>query len=101
PIGMSPMIGNDQKMPGATARCCCWPVSQAAQASTGPSWALPEPVVPPPAIAAPRDVAYPGTIRLEVDTTDVARGIHRIHETVPVKGARHSTLLYPSGFPAI
>jgi predicted metalloprotease with PDZ domain len=71
----------------------------AARASTEPSWPLPKSVVPPPAIAAPRDVAYPGTIRLRVDTTDVARGIHRIHETVPVKGAQHLTLLYPQWIP--
>ena len=70
-----------------------------AQASTEPSWPLPKAVVPPPPIAAPRDVAYPGTIRLKVDTTDVARGIHRIHETVPVKGARQLTLLYPQWIP--
>ena len=63
------------------------------------AWPLPKAVVPPPAIAAPRDVAYPGTIRLEVDTTDVARGIHRIHETVPVKGAQQLTLLYPQWIP--
>jgi len=59
------------------------------------AWPLPKAVAPPPAIAASRDVAYPGVIRLEVDATDVARGIHRIHETVPVQGAQRLTLLFP------
>lgn len=63
------------------------------------AWPLPQAAAAPPAIAAPRDVAYPGVIRLEVDATDVARGIHRIHETVPVQGARQLTLLYPQWIP--
>ncbi len=62
-------------------------------------WPLPKAVAPPPAIAAPRDAAYPGVIRLDVDATDVARGIHRIHETVPVQGARRLTLLFPQWIP--
>ena len=67
-----------------------------AVASTSPDvWPLPKAVTPPPAIAAPRDVAYPGVIRLEIDATDIARGIHRIHETVPVQGGRRLTLLFP------
>ena len=63
------------------------------------AWPLPKAVAPPPAIAAPRDVAYPGVIRLEVDATDVARGIHRIHETLPVQGGQRLTLLFPQWIP--
>lgn len=71
-----------------------------AVANTSPdAWPLPKAVAPPPAIAAPRDVAYPGVIRLEIDAADAARGIHRIHETVPVQGARQLTLLYPQWIP--
>lgn len=62
-------------------------------------WPLPTAVTPPPAIATPRDVAYPGVIRLEIDATDVARGIHRIHETVPVQGGQRLTLLFPQWIP--
>ena len=41
---------------------------------------------PAKAIAAPRDVPYPGTLRIEVDATDVERRIFRVHETIPVRG---------------
>lgn len=63
------------------------------------NWPLPRAIAPPPAIALPRDTPYPGTIRLDVDASDAARGIHRIHETVPVRGSRHLTLLFPQWIP--
>ena len=63
------------------------------------AWPLPKAATPPPAIEAPRDVAYPGVIHLEIDATDVARGIHRIHETVPVHGGQRLTLLFPQWIP--
>ncbi|MDE2621271.1 MAG: peptidase M61, partial [Sphingomonadales bacterium] len=45
-------------------------------------------------IPAPRDVPYPGTIALEIDATDVARGIYRVTERVPVApGTTRLTLL--------
>ena len=59
----------------------------------------PRAVVTPPAIDTPRDIAFPGTLHLEVDATDVLRGIHRIHETVPVHGPQHLTLLFPQWIP--
>ena len=31
-----------------------------------------------------RDIPYPGTIQLEVDVTDTARGIFKVRETIPV-----------------
>lgn len=49
----------------------------------------------PQAVPAPRDVSYPGTIRLEVDATDVQRAIFRVKETIPVAGAGPMTLLFP------
>jgi predicted metalloprotease with PDZ domain len=52
----------------------------------------------PAPVAAPRDVAYPGTIRLDVDASDVARGIFRVRETVPIAGGP-VTLLYPEWLP--
>lgn len=53
----------------------------------------------PPAVAAPRDEAYPGIITLDVDVADVARGIFRVRETIPVAGAGQLTLLYPEWLP--
>jgi len=46
-----------------------------------------------------RDVAYPGTIQLTVDASDVTRGIFRIRERVPVTGAGDLVLLYPKWIP--
>jgi len=59
----------------------------------------PQPVPMPPAIPAPRDVAYPGVIKLEVDATDVQRRIFRIRETIPISGSGPVTLLYPQWVP--
>jgi predicted metalloprotease with PDZ domain len=66
----------------------------AANAQTGP-----QPLPMPAAIPAPRDVPYPGTIRLAVDATDTARGIFRVHETVPVAQAGAMVLLFPKWLP--
>lgn len=66
----------------------------AAQLSEGP-----QPAPMPPAVPAPRDVAYPGTIKLEVDLTDTARRIWRVKETIPVAQAGPLTLLYPQWLP--
>ncbi|QHL91734.1 peptidase M61 [Sphingomonas changnyeongensis] len=43
----------------------------------------------------PRDIAYPGTIRLDVDATDTARGIFRVRERIPVAAPGPMTLLFP------
>src|SRR4051812_34545520 len=61
--------------------------------------ALPEPVPMQEAMPAPRDVAYPGTIRLDVDASDTSRGIYRVVETIPVAHAGRLTLLYPQWLP--
>lgn len=68
------------------------PVS--AQTSDGP-----QPLPMPPPIPAPRDVAYPGVLKLHVDATDVDRRIFRIRETIPVTGPGPMTLLYPQWVP--
>jgi predicted metalloprotease with PDZ domain len=59
----------------------------------------PQPIQPPAAIAAPRDVAYPGTLQLRVDATDLDRRIIRVRETVPLAAAGPITLLYPQWLP--
>lgn len=61
--------------------------------------AVPQPVPYPDTIPAPRDVPYPGTIQLDVDATDTARGIFRVTETIPVNGPGPMTLLYPKWLP--
>ncbi len=50
-------------------------------------------------IPAPKDVAYPGTIQLTVDASDVTRAIFRVREHVPVSGAGDLVLLYPKYLP--
>jgi predicted metalloprotease with PDZ domain len=50
-------------------------------------------------IPAPRDMAYPGTLQLTVDASDVTRGIFKVHETVPVPGPGDFVLLYPKWLP--
>jgi predicted metalloprotease with PDZ domain len=50
-------------------------------------------------IPAARDVAYPGTIQLTVDASDVARGIFKVHEHVPVTGPGDFVMLYPEWLP--
>ena len=52
----------------------------------------------PPPTPEPRDVPYDGVITLDVDASDVARGIFRVRERVPV-AAGPLTLLYPEWHP--
>ncbi len=59
----------------------------------------PQPAPLPDRIPAPRDVAYPGTLTINVDATDTARGIFRVRQTIPVRGAGPLTLLYPEWLP--
>jgi len=59
----------------------------------------PQPAPMPPQIAAPRDVPYPGTIRLAVNATDVEHRIFSVHEAIPVRAGEPLTLLYPQWQP--
>ena len=59
----------------------------------------PQPLPYPPAIPAPQDVAYPGTIQLSVDVTDLARHVVRVHEVIPVQHGGDVVRLYPEGVP--
>ena len=47
----------------------------------------------------PRDIAYPGTMKLEVDATDFTRRILRVRQTIPVAEAGPMTLLFPQWIP--
>ncbi|RYD84264.1 MAG: peptidase M61, partial [Sphingomonadales bacterium] len=53
-----------------------------AQAPAGNS--APHPVPFTDTIPKPRDVAYPGTMTLHVDATNVQQGIFRVKQTIPV-----------------
>lgn len=59
----------------------------------------PQPIAVSETIPAARDVDFPGTIRLEIDATDVQRRIYRVTETIPVSGPGRITLLYPQWLP--
>ena len=51
-------------------------------------------------IPAAQDIPYPGTIALDIDATDVVRGIYRVTQTIPVKpGTSDLVLLYPQWLP--
>ena len=65
----------------------------AANASPGPSL-----IAPAAPIAAPKDRAYPGEIRLAVDAADLERRIVHVHETLSGVGA-DTVLLYPKWLP--
>ncbi len=59
----------------------------------------PQPAPAAPPIEAPRDVPYPGVIRLAVDATDLAHAIFSVRETIPVAGPGPMTLLFPKWLP--
>jgi predicted metalloprotease with PDZ domain len=50
-------------------------------------------------VAEPQDLPYPGTIRLEVDASDLDHRVMTIRELVPVETAGALTLLYPQWLP--
>ncbi|MFK2877909.1 M61 family metallopeptidase [Rhodanobacter hydrolyticus] len=49
-------------------------------------------------VPPPKDVAYPGTLQISVDATDLAHRIFRVHEVIPAQ-AGALTLLYPQWLP--
>ena len=67
-----------------------------------PSAADPRPPQPqsmPPAVPAPKDVSWPGSIGLAVDETDLDRHIVSVHEHIPVQKPGDLVLLYPRWVP--
>ncbi|MGZ8312628.1 MAG: M61 family metallopeptidase [Allosphingosinicella sp.] len=59
----------------------------------------PQPLAATETVPPARDVAFAGTIALEVDATDTGRGIFRVVETIPVARPGRVTLLYPQWLP--
>ncbi len=68
-------------------------------AIAAPIRSQPQPLPFPQAIPAARDIAFPGTMVLKVDATDVTRGIWRVEETLPVPAPGPMTLLFPKWLP--
>lgn len=71
-------------------------------ASTTPALAqnsAPQPVPFANTIPDARDIAYPGTLTLDIDATDTQRGIFRVKQTIPVAKSGHMVLLYPKWLP--
>ena len=66
---------------------------------TPPQNSRPQPTAKVDTVPAPRDVAYPGTIQLTVDASDVTRAIFKVHEHVPVPGPGDFVMLYPKWLP--
>jgi predicted metalloprotease with PDZ domain len=46
-------------------------------------------------LGAPRDLPFPGTVRLEVDASDTRHKIFAVRETIPVQRSGPLVLLYP------
>jgi predicted metalloprotease with PDZ domain len=59
----------------------------------------PQPTPGAAPIPAPQDKAYPGTITLKIDATDLDRHIFTGHETIPVQAAGDLVLLFPKWLP--
>lgn len=49
-------------------------------------------------VAAPHDIPFDGTLKINVDATDIAHRVFRVHEVVPAQ-AGPLTLLYPQWLP--
>ncbi|RUL74969.1 M61 family metallopeptidase [Dyella choica] len=51
-------------------------------------------------VPAPQNAPYSaGALKIEVDATDIAHRVFRVHETIPVAAAGRLTLLYPQWLP--
>jgi predicted metalloprotease with PDZ domain len=50
-------------------------------------------------IATARDIAFPGTMTLNIDASDVTRGIWRVEQRIPVPAAGAMTLMFPKWLP--
>ncbi len=59
----------------------------------------PQPLQIVSTIPAARDVAYPGTMQLAVDATDIDQHVFRVRQTIPVAAAGRMTLLFPQWLP--
>ncbi|WP_423141229.1 M61 family metallopeptidase [Parablastomonas sp. CN1-191] len=66
----------------------------------GPAASAPQAAAITDTIPAEVDAPYPGTLMLDIDATDVNRGLYRVTETIPVKpGTTDLVLLLPKWLP--
>jgi predicted metalloprotease with PDZ domain len=79
-----------------SAALCALLAASTAHAQQGAP--LPQPTPMPPPIPAPQDRAFAGTIKLDIDATDIDRRIFRVKETIPAKPGP-TILLFPSWLP--
>ena len=70
-----------------------------ASAAAALDFSMPQPVPIERSVPVARDLPYPGTIELNVDTTDVERGIFEVRQRIPVETAGKFYLLYPQWLP--
>lgn len=75
----------------------CAPVL--AQQAQHPPRSAPQPAAAAPALPALKDVAYPGTVTLEVDATDLDRRIYNMRQTIPVSKSGDLVLMYAEWIP--
>ena len=59
----------------------------------------PQPLPFTSTIPAARDVAFPGTMTLKIDASDVTRGIWKVEQRIPVPAAGAMTLMFPKWLP--
>lgn len=63
---------------------------------------MPQPLPIVDAVPAAKDVPFPGTLRLHVDTTDTLHGVFKVEETIPVPpdlAGKKLALLFPKWLP--
>lgn len=80
----------------AIAACVAIGLALTSSAAVAEVGVGPQPMPYPPAIVAPRDVAFVGTITLAVDATDTRHKIFSVRESIPVQSPGPMTLLYPA-----
>jgi len=72
-------------------------LSTTALAAVPRSAPLPLPIIN--TIPAARDIAFPGTMALHIDATDVTRGIFKVEQAIPVFESGPMTLVFPKWLP--
>lgn len=73
----------------------------AAPLGAQPVQSLGVPAPLPAPLPEPRDIAYPGTMKLFVDATDIQRRIFRARQVIPVAAGGRFTLLFPEWLPGM
>lgn len=59
----------------------------------------PQPLPLPPPLPTPKDEAYPGTLKITVDVSDIEHRVYRVHEDIPVAATGDVVLQYPRWLP--